>query len=125
LTRIAFDDTHTLHRRHAFEALRTLAQFTFPRPQAVVLETSDDGDASTMIAHFVQVATARLDQRRRDAERNGAYIACGHSGVSTELEVATTIPAGDGTETGRSLDDSGGVRFVVHRDGRARAARTR
>lgn len=41
LRAIAFDTAHPLHERHAFEALRTLATLTFPKPQAVALAVDD------------------------------------------------------------------------------------
>ena len=40
LRAIAFDPAHPLHERHAFEALRTLATLTFPKPQAIALEAA-------------------------------------------------------------------------------------
>ena len=40
LRAVAFDVEHPLHARHAFEALRTLATLTFPKPQAIAVETA-------------------------------------------------------------------------------------
>ena len=106
MQRIAFDASHPLHRRHAFGALQELARYCFPRPQAVVLEASDDAGTAATIGHLLEVAAARLDQRQRDAERNGACIACGHSGVLTklEVEVATTSPDANGRQPSDALD---------------------
>ena len=43
LRAVAFDIAHPLHDRHGFEALRTLATLTFPKPQTVALEAVEDG----------------------------------------------------------------------------------
>ncbi len=40
LRAVAFDTAHPLHERHGFEALKTLATLTFPKPQAVALEAT-------------------------------------------------------------------------------------
>ena len=57
LRAIAFDTAHPLHERHSFDALKTLATLTFPKPQAVALETAGDDIPQDWISIVVGAKT--------------------------------------------------------------------
>ena len=69
LRAIAFDDRHPWHSTNGFEALRELARFCFPRPQAVAVAL--EGASGAPITSWVELArevAADADAEHPDEE---------------------------------------------------------
>lgn len=85
LAAIAFDASHPDHRKHGFAALRTLAGFAFPRPQAVSFEVSEEGEAAPFDIRLLAERAARgIAERQQRIHDNGICQHCDGSGVSAK-----------------------------------------
>lgn len=91
LMAIALDPSHPKHARHGFEALRTLANFSFPRPQSARETSETEAEVSNPILELAQRAVSAV-RHRRELVASGACTACGGPGSGPTRTDASKEP---------------------------------